>query len=356
MPVTPTVSRSSRGPAVVVTLLLTALGGCGQIPDRQEEYKQEQLARGLALPEGFRSQSVEPLYPIPEGGRVRPSRTPAAGIPEPPDLTADILEENYVVESAGGQSWLLVNEMPGRVWPSVVRFLADRGLTLDHENTRLGLMQTEPADYSLKAREWLELQDEGPGTQTLVQARVSPGVRRLTTEVQMQVRVTEGQAEDLLAWRRERDHPELEKRLLEDLADYLEAQEDVKLYSRAALDIAEAPRVRLVTPDAETARIELDLSYDRAWAEITRTLAEADIPVVDINRSEGLWYVDYRSDEERTEGWLFWKGLDEPRFTYQVELSRDESGLLHLTTRQAPDYSGSDRSERLLSEIYEHLY
>ena len=280
-----------------------------------------------------------------------------ASIPEPPDLTGSILDENYVVESAGGQTWLLINELPGRVWPSVARYLADQGLDLDYENPQSGLIQTAPANYSLKARDWLELKGEESASRTLVQARVSPGVRRHTSEVQLRVRdVTEAEAGTPIQWSPQSEYPELEKRLLGDMADYLRAQQDVKSYSRAALDIAETPRVRLVTPDAGEARIELDLGYDRAWAEVSRSLDEADVPVVDINRSEGLWYADYRDEDERTEGWLFWKGLDEPRYTYQIALERTESGTVQVTTRQAPDYNGNDRSQRLLSEIYEHLY
>jgi outer membrane protein assembly factor BamC len=356
MSVFSTVFRSGRGPAAIAAFSLSVMSGCGLVQDRTEDYKQAELNQGVILPEWFSSEPIEPLYPIPDAGGARLSRTGNSVIPEPPDLTESILEENYVVESAGEQSWLLINELPGRVWPSVARFLADQGLELEYENPRIGLMQTGPANYSLKAREWLDLGADDTTTQTLVQAQVAPGVRRNTTEVQLRVRTTEGEAGEFLQWTPQSDYPDREKRLLESMADYLEAQADVKSYSRAALDIAEDPRVRLVTPENDHARIELDLSYDRAWAEVTRALDEGGVPVVDINRSEGLWYVDYRSDEERTEGWFFWESLDEARFTYQVELQRDESGLLHVTTRQAPDFSGGNRSERLLSEIYEHLY
>lgn len=357
MPVFLTAIRSCHRPALATLVCLVSLaGGCGLVKDRSDSYQQAELAGDVKMPEWFTAEPIEPIYPIPEAGKSGFSQGGDTTIPEPPDLTGNILDQNYVVESAGEQSWLLVNELPGRVWPSVVRFLLDQGLELDYENPRIGLMQTGPADFSLRAREWLELPNEASATQTVVQARVSPGVRRRTTEVQLRLRAADAPVEEFLQWDPQSDYPAREKRLLETMADSLKAEENVKSYSRAALDIAEDPRVRLVTPESGQPRIELDLNYDRAWAEVTRALDEGDVPVVDINRSEGLWYVDYRSDDERTQGWFFWKSLDEARYTFQVEMQRDESGLLHVTTRRAPDYEGSDRSERLLSEIYEHLY
>lgn len=358
MPVVPSFLRSGRGLALAA-LFLSVATGCGSIQDRSEEYRDAELAGDLKIPEWFRSQSIQPAFPVPEtenGSRL--ARSGDTAVPEPPDLTENILEENYVVETAGEQSWLLVNELPGRVWPSVVRFLVSKGLQIEYENPSAGLLQTEPADFSLRAREWLEMDADAADSElrTLVQARVSPGVRRRTTEVQLRVRRVDGPVDEFLQWSPQSRFAELEKRLLEDMGDYLEEQEDVKSYSRAALDIAEDPRVRLVAPAEAEPRIELDLNYDRAWAEINRALEEADVPVVDINRSEGLWYVDFRGEEQRTSGFWFWKSLDEPRYTYQVKLEQGEAETLRVTTSRAPDYTGNDRSERLLSEIYENLY
>lgn len=348
--------RSFRGLVLCAAVLATA-GGCGLVQDRSDNYQQARLAEGLKLPESLADRKVNPAYSIPEAGEQgRRALVNSADIPKPPDLTENILDENHVVETAGDQAWLLVNEKPGRVWPSVVRFLTDQGLEVEYENPRVGLLQTEAVNYSLRARDFLDLGDEDSTARTVVQARVSPGVRRNTSEVQLRVRKLDGPADEFLQWPPESEHFDLEERLLERMSDYMQAQEGVKSYSRAARDIAEDPRVRLMVPDNASARIELDLNYERAWAEVSRALEESGVPVVDINRSEGLWYLDYRSEEARTSGFWFWKSIDEPRFTYQVQLQRTEEGPLWVTAQEAPNYDGIDRSERLLSEIYENLY
>lgn len=345
------------GRVIVACLSMVAvLSGCGVIKDRSADYQQERLASDLELPEGLSRERISPLYPVPEGEGQVLAGVGGNELPPPPDLTDNILDENYVVETAGeGQSWLLINELPGQVWPAVAAFLLERGLELEYDNPRIGLMQTTPAGSRLKARQWLGLEDSEMASGPVLQARVSPGVRRNTTEVQLRVREEENH-EGFLQWSPRPEAPGLERRLLEDMATALKDQEDVKSYSRAALDIAESPRVRLIAPEEGEPRIVLDLEYERAWAEVTRALSEADVPIVDINRSQGLWFVDYRSRDDRTSGWLFWKKLDEPKFTYQVELKRAEDDSLTVVTQPAPDHEEGDRSARLLSEIFEYLY
>lgn len=350
---------TARGSGRVLTVYLlvgAALTSCGVVKDRSGEYQNARLTGDLELPEELSDARISPLYPIPD---IRGQGLAGKGgneLPPPPDLTENILDENYVVETAGeGQAWLLINELPGQVWPAVAAFLGDQGLELEYENPVLGLMQTAPADFSLKARQWLGLEERDSASGSVVQARVSPGVRRNTTEVQLRLRDVQGGQQGLLQWPPESDAPAVEKRLLADMADALKAQEDVKSYSRAALDIAETPRVRLIAPEQGKPHIELDLEYERAWVEVSRALSEAGVPVVDIDRSAGLWFVDFRSEEDRTSGWLFWENLDEPQFTYQVELVRTEDNSLMVVTRPAPDHDG-ERAARLLSEIYEYLY
>ena len=38
-------------------------------------------------------------------------------------MTSDILDENYLVEELDGQIWLLVNDVPGRLWPAVTSYM-----------------------------------------------------------------------------------------------------------------------------------------------------------------------------------------------------------------------------------------
>ncbi|MFE8071473.1 outer membrane protein assembly factor BamC [Marinobacteraceae bacterium S3BR75-40.1] len=344
-----------RRVALIAALVSSGmLGGCSMLHDRTEDYVKQEQAGPLHLPDWYDSQRIKPIHPVPSLDRNTVASGGTFVLPKPPDLTSDILEEDLVVQEAGEQAWLLVNELPGRVWPSVSGFLGAHGVSVSIENPRIGLMQSEPVNNSLKTRQWLALKDEEMRPSVL-QARISPGVRRHTTEVQFRLRQLDEKPDGMLGWQSGSEHQQLEKRLLTELATYMKGQEGDKAYSRLALEMKEEPRIRLVNDQPGEPFIALDLSHERAWAEISRALSEANVPVVDINRGEGLWYVDFRTEDEREGGWFFWARDNSPQYTFLVKLARVD-GQLRLTTAKAPDYDGTDRSMRLLSEIYERLY
>jgi outer membrane protein assembly factor BamC len=232
----------------------------------------------------------------------------------------------------------------------------ERGLGVDRDNPQIGLLQSDIANYSQRARELLAVEERSDGQLSLLQAKISPGVRRKTTEVQFRVVDVSQSPGSMLQWQSRSSDLSVEKKLLSDLGDFLKSREGTKSYSRAALNIPDAPKIQLLSGQDQERRIEMELNYDRAWAEVNRALSEAAVPVVDIDRSAGLFYVDYRTEEERDPGWFNWfSDPPKPEYTYLVSL--DEQGeTLVLKTRTASDFEGEDRSAKLLSELFEYLY
>lgn len=350
--------RSETRPARLMAgaLMLGLLSGCGIIHDRSNEYRDAPTGKGVKVPDWQTREHIQPAYPIRETQTGDQVATGEFEIPNPPDMTSEILDQNYVIEELNGQIWLLVNEVPGRVWPMVSSYLTDRGLGVARDNPQIGLLQTEVADFSSRARNLLDITNENPDKLTVVQSRISPGVRRKTTEIQFRVSKVDGRPDGMLQWPSETSDAKEERMLLSDLGDFLKQREDTKSYSRAALNIPSAPKVKMVAGQSSDPHIEMDLSFDRAWSEVTRSLSEAQVPVVDIDRSAGQFYVDFRTEEERESGWFNWfADPDKPEYTYLVSI-RKEGDVVNLRTKTAPDYNGDDRSARLLSTLFEHLY
>lgn len=342
---------------MVAAAWLLAVSGCSVIDDRTENYVNEPAGEPLKTADGEPLPRTQQAYPIRDLDNTDSGRLTPSTIPRPPDMTSEILEKNYLVESLDDQTWILINEVPGRVWPSVSAFMNERGLGVAFESTQLGVLQSEVANYSQRARQLLEMpgSDEAEAIR-VVQARVATGVRRKTTEVQFRVRELEQAPDQLLSWPSQAESPELERKLLESLAVFLKEREDNKSYSRAALRMSNAPKVRLLSEGDQAAGIEMTVPYERAWAEIRRALDEAGIPVVDLDRSEGKFYVDFRTEEEREPGWFSWfSEAPKPIYSFHVLLEETSEGVL-VSAGQAPDYDGRDRSQRLLSELFEYLY
>lgn len=338
-------------------ILMIGLAGCSLIDDRSEEYVNASEGEPLKLADGqvmARQGEAFPVRQIDSGnrGEMNPS-----DIPQPPDMTSEILEENYIIEEVDDQAWVLVNDVPGRVWPSVAAYFNDRGLGVVEDSTQLGVMQSDIVNFSQRARTLLQLPQNQDGEQlVVVQARVTPGVRRKTTEVQLRRLEINESPDQLLQWQSDSDSLAIEKELLADLASYLKDREDTKSYSRAALAMTTSPKVAMVSRNGVADAIEMIVGFDRAWAEVRRALNEAEVPVVDLDRSNGLFYVDFRSKEERDPGWFNWFA-DEPvpEYTFEVRLETLQDRVL-VTTARSDEYDGTDRSQRLLSELFEYLY
>lgn len=353
-------------------LLVLAASGCSLIEDRSERYVNEEEGEALALPDTANPARFKQVMPVREIDSADARKMYPSDIPQPPDMTSEILDENYVVEELEGRVWLLVNDVPGRIWPAATSYMNEKGLGVAYDNAQLGLLQSELANFSMQARELLEL-DKAPSEATneepkvLLQVRIAPGVRRKTTEIQVRKLTSGLSAEEgaswpgeLVSWRgpaqSSAEALSLQKRLLSDLGSFLKDREENKSFSRAASDMAAKPLVRLESEQDTAKAVRMDLDYGRSWAEVNRALRESDIAVVDLNRSAGWLFVDYRTEDERDPGWFSWfSDKEKPRHTHTINLAeRDDE--IYVTVEQLDDYSGERDDADLLTQLFEHLY
>jgi outer membrane protein assembly factor BamC len=351
-------------PVVVASglLLLAAASGCSLVEDRSERYVNATEGQPLELPETADDSRFSQTMPIRDVQPADASKMYPSDIPRPPDMTSDILDENYVIEELDGRLWLLVNDVPGRIWPAVNSYLSERGLGVGFDSPQLGILQTELANFSKRARDLVELSDNpSAGEQKVVlQVRMAPGVRRKTTEVQVRRLEVPEQPEELIPWAEVTDPSEqaleLQRRLLSDLSDFLRAREETKSFSRAASGMVSEPLVRLISENDEAVAIRMELDYGRSWAEVSRALTDSGIPVVDLNRSEGWFHVDFRTEDERDPGWFSWfSDKEAPQHTHTVNLSQQSDAIV-ISAEDVPGYTGSRTTPDLLAQLFDYLY
>lgn len=350
------------GPLLGLMFVLTA-SGCGIIEDRSERYVDAPEGEPLELPESADEGRFGQRMPIRDVTAADAGRMFVGDLPEPPDMTSEILQENYLIEVVDNEIWLLVNDVPGRLWPAVTSYMNQSGLGVAYENPQLGLLQSELVNYSKRARTLLGLPESPGGDEALtaVQAKVAPGVRRKTTEIQLRpFRAGDVNVEQLIAWNNSADRTaqqlEASRQLLSDLSDFLKQREDSKSYSRAALGMAVEPLVRLISEDDVAQRIEMKLDYGRSWGEVRRALDESGLAIIDLNREEGYFFLDARTSLEKEPGWFSWFS-DAPQPVHTTDLTlAEQDGRVVVTASRAEDYSGDDRSAALLSELFEYLY
>ena len=342
--------------------LLAGLGGCGVLSDRSADYVSAPEGKTIELPAGADESRFRQIMPVRDINLANAGKLFPDGIPTPPDMTSEILDQNYAVEELDGRAWLLVNDVPGRLWPAVTAYMSDRRLGVAFDSPQLGLQQSELVNFSLRARELVQLEGEASASEpaVLIQVRIAPGVRRKSTEIQVRSRVVVDQPEALLSWDTafapDSADLALQKRVLADMGEFLKAGEESKSFSRAASGMTSKPVVKLTSANDQASVIDMQLDYGRAWAEVSRALSESDTTIIDLNRSAGWFQVDHRSADERESDWFSWFSDNEaPRHTHTVNVTRGEQKV-QVSAETANTYSGEQTPSTLLNRLFDYLY
>ncbi|NWO04318.1 MAG: outer membrane protein assembly factor BamC [Alteromonadaceae bacterium] len=356
----PPILNASRPLAGI--LFIATLAGCSLVEDRSERYVNAPEGQAIELPGGENNVRLAEAMPIRNLNTDDSRRLYPSSVPKPPDMTSDILDENYVIEELDGRVWLLVNEVPGRLWPAVQGWMNESGLGVAYDSPQLGVQQSELANFSKRSRQLVGLSDQAGADEPriVVQTRLAPGIRRKTTEIRVRQRELEQSPDGLMAWQdgdASSQQLDQQKALLADLGAYLQGREDNQSVSRVASGMVAEPRVRLLSSDDDVAQaITLELDYGRSWAELNRSLEEIGAQVQDLNRSEGWLKVDFRTEDERTAGWFAWfSDASEPRHTHTVRIEQ-ENNLQRVTAEQVGGYEGELTASDLLTQLFDHLY
>lgn len=343
-------------------LLAGSLAGCGVLEDRSERYVHAPEGEPIQVPEGADNSRFNEIMPIRSINTDDSRRMYPSTIPRPPDMTSEILDQNYVVEELDGRLWLLVNEVPGRLWPVASAWMNDTGLGVAHDSPQLGILQSELANFSKRSRELLGLADEPTASEARVvlQARLAPGIRRRTTEIQVRVVELDDSPESLIAWNAGAESDGItesrQQALLENLGEFMAQREDSKSFSRAASGMVAQPLVRLMSEEEQAVAVRVELDFGRTWAEVNRSLQDIGAEIQDLNRSERWFHVDFRTEDERSPAWFSWfSNKDEPRHTHTVNIEQRDDAM-YVTAERMENYTGEYSSADLLTQLFDHLY
>jgi len=214
-------------------------------------------------------------------------------VPRPTPLVASGADETVRIQRLGDDSWALIAEAPGQVWPQVRGFLAGAGIGVSRVDARAGVLETG----------WLQL--ESAPMNSRFRMRIEQGVQRGTSELHV---LQQNQAGEVSSWPERSDNVEQEAEMLRSLAQYIANSADAAPVSMIAEQgIAAGGRISLQEkPDGEP-YILLQLPFDRAWASLGRALEKSTFEVKDRDRSQGLYYARFLGPEGGVdEGWFSW--------------------------------------------------
>lgn len=332
---------------VVCVFLLASCGNYQLIEDRSDHYMHSQKGSQLIVPEWYSDRRLQDRYPIPQADKSF-VKTEQFEVPAPPEPSIAILQQQFVIKTLQEDTWLLASEPPGKMWPALKAYWEFFGATVNELNTSTGVMKVIFQENSLKARQYLEnndLEDAGNGVELNV--LVEQGLKRRSSEIRIDT--IAGQPAEQTR----------EKQLLTHVSQFLDNRADsFESYSLAAEEISSQQKLALVN-EPNSLYIKVNLTFERAWHAVGEALVRSNIPIIDWNRAEGRYFVNYQVEEDEG-SWLpdiLNFGKDEQvtdSFNFKIELSSSEEGI-HIVSVPLSDIADEQDRIRLLNQLLDHM-
>lgn len=332
--------------SVLVGALALFIAGCGYIAgddgvfrDRSEDYKKAPQTPPVTVPEGMESVEMRDIYAIP---KVEDSYLPQGEyeVPRPAPLTAAAGQEMVKIQKLGNDSWILIGVAPGQLWPQVRNFISSAGMQVARADARAGIMESN----------WVTL--EGDRLQSRFRFRMEQGVQRGTSELHVLQMGRRAGSED---WPQNSDKPEREAEMLQAVAQYLaDSAESAPVSMIAEQGLSGGGKITMrESPDGRS-YLQLELSFDRAWASLARALEKSSFEITDRNRSSGIYYVRFQGEDPEEEGWWasLW-GEDElppSDRIYQVAMKSvsDEAVAISMKPQDGVSLARNEEQEMLM--------
>ena len=301
---------------ITLISVLLFLSGCGSLGWLGKSDVQKKLEEGISKPTKIPSELDAPLFAdpmaIPEiqdfrgllGSEIE------LGLPDP--LATNFGVEQILIRKLGDSRWVFIDLPVATVWPRVLLFFEEKNFSLTSVEVSEGRIETDWVVGSSGGAESIfeslgnfnegEIQDSlnEYSFNVLVEAGVRSGSTELYVEERNRLLNDESPS---TPWDGESDDPALESEMLSALAYFIGER------------IAEGPSISLAAATRQASKVETisgkngtilkyRLDFDRTWATIGRALEDAEIEVVDLDRSAGVYYVNYSSLANAKSGFL----------------------------------------------------
>ncbi|MEC7917825.1 MAG: outer membrane protein assembly factor BamC, partial [Pseudomonadota bacterium] len=179
--------------------------------------------------------------------------------------------------------------------------------------------------------------------------KVEHGIRQSSSEVFLS-HLTQDESGN---WERVSVENNIEAEVLRKALDYLSSAPNTGGTSLIALNLNIGQKAVLKTENGIDF-IEMNLNFSRAWAAVDRALNESLIEIKDLNREEGLFFVNFGIQDEVGFVRGLFSNTSEENKDFIIEVSKvNENKCLVKVITDSEDLSGMARD--LLSEINQSL-
>ena len=240
----------------------------GLFPPTKDEFLKEKVEQDIQLPSDLALISKENHYPVDEISETLENQD----VPKPRQIFSTSGDSSVQLRRLGELMWVYVETLPSTSWPISKSYW---------DTSSYKVINADPATGEIAINF-----DES----TKLKMKIEHGIKEASTEIFL-VQVDKTSNEIL-------SNPELIQTELSNLVNYFaDSVGQFSGTSLAAQNLNEMKKAKILVDNGQTV-IELDLNFDRAWSSVTKAIDSANIIANDKDRSNGIFYVSYESEEE----------------------------------------------------------
>ena len=248
------------------------------LTDHKNDYLKEKQEKSLDLPKDITTRPIIDYYPI---NTINPEKVGDEYlIPMPQQVFSSGTSNEVRMHKLGEIRWVYVETLPSSAWPMMNDFWLTSGYGVAKSDPTMGIIESE------------NLGDNQSITKLVM--KVEHGIRQASSEIFIS-HITEIDG----VWLRVDGPENLEEETMRKVLDYFATTPPSGGTSLVALNLNYGQKAALKQDDEQNSFIELNLEYARAWAAVDRALKEALIDVNDLDREEGVFYVNFSREEEK---------------------------------------------------------
>lgn len=315
---------------VSVSAMLLIMPGCswlgltgedGIFRDRQGEYLQAEITEPMNIPPELDSFTIDDLYYIPPEA---PGERALYETPPPPKPIDTRVRTEVVIQRFGDRAWIVLGATPGQVWPRLRDFFVSEGIPLAVDDPESGIMETtwvpeEDTDRRNRYRVWVE-----------------PGLHAGNSEVYVLQTSDDGSnIEGMpLTWPEDSTNIEREATFLVSISQYLADRTDIYRGSSVSMlagNIEVQGKASIDATRSGDTRLDMRIDPERAWSQVTQSLDNAGIEVIESDRDAATMQVVFTGTEDGDEPGFFSRlfgGDDEiTERTFEIDLVETSTGV-----------------------------
>tara|TARA_B100001142_G_C14314183_1_gene647809 strand:+ start:450 stop:1421 length:972 start_codon:yes stop_codon:yes gene_type:complete len=264
---------------ILISFLSFLLSSCSYfLTDHKNDYLKEKQEKALVIPEDLDSRPIVDYYPI--NSLSQNNVGSEYDIPMPQQVFSSGTSNEVRMHKLGEIRWVYVETLPSSAWPMMNDFWVTSGYGLSKSDPTSGIIESDNLGSSEQEAKLV--------------MKVEHGIRQASSEIFIShITNIEGQ------WIRVQGEENLEEVTMRKVLDYFASTPPSGGTSLVALNLNFGQKASLKQDDNKTNFIELNLEYARAWAAVDRALKEALIDVNDLDREEGVFYVNFSKEEEK---------------------------------------------------------